>query len=490
MTEAYSRPVSLLRRLDRRCSGLFLVAMAFVLGGYAFLGKGYAYLGLPPIYAGEMLFAVGALVFVLAPKRWSVFHAWVALFIALACLHAALGYAEHGFPALRDAAAVGYAAFAVFVAAALRSRPDLWDRLLGSFTNFAWLYPLVAGALVWLSIVALETLPRVGDQGRPLLHLKPGDAGVLLCGCCVGLLALRTRVPVLQCVMVTATMLVLGLLNRASLLAFCIGIGVFVLLTVNLPPVRRGGIKLIAAAIVVLLVLAAMDIWITHPRHARIVEQSVSPVTLVAKLPLSFGRDKADGDDGSLRLIDRYMRVRNPEGANIARQLPGSTVSWRMNWWTSIVEQSLTADRWYTGHGLGFDLTEVEGAGEEFAPGLRHPHNIFMTHLGRMGLPGVVLWLGVLVAWVGIVGRAVVSAWRSKRPRWQALLAAILATWVAALVNACFDVYLEGPMGAVWFWCLSGVGLAAAEQYRRGEQAPVSWAGKRVLADASIFRSR
>lgn len=487
MTDSHSRHDSPLRRIDRQGSRAFLMAAAFVLGGYAFLGKGFAYLGLPPVYVGEMLFALGAVAYALAPKRWSVFHTAVALFIALACVHVAAGYAEHGFAALRDAAAVGYAAFAVFIAAALRSRPDAWERLLGSFTTFAWLYPLVAGVLVWLSVSALETLPRMGEEGRPLLHLKPGDAGVLLCGCCVGLLALRTRVPMPQCVMVTATMLVLGLLNRASLLAFCIGIGLFVLMTVNLPAVRRGWIRLIAAAAAVLLVLAVVNVWVTHPRHGRTVEQRVSPVTLIAKLPLSFGRENANA---SSRLIDRYVHVQDPEVAHVARQLPGSTVSWRMNWWTSIIEQSLAADRWYAGHGLGFDLTEVEGAGDEFAPGLRNPHNVFMTHLGRMGVPGVVMWLGVLAAWVGIVGRAVVSAWRAKRPRWQALLAAILSTWVAALVNASFDVYLEGPMGAVWFWCLSGVGVAAVELYRRGEKAPGAGEDERAFACASIFRFR
>jgi hypothetical protein len=34
------------------------------------------------------------------------------------------------------------------------------------------------------------------------------------------------------------------------------------------------------------------------------------------------------------------------------------------------------------------------------------------------------------------------------------------------MVNAAFDVFLEGPQGGVWFWCLIGFGIAALEAQR------------------------
>ncbi len=34
------------------------------------------------------------------------------------------------------------------------------------------------------------------------------------------------------------------------------------------------------------------------------------------------------------------------------------------------------------------------------------------------------------------------------------------------MVNATFDVYLEGPMGALWYWTVFGIGIAAAQIYR------------------------
>jgi hypothetical protein len=43
-----------------------------------------------------------------------------------------------------------------------------------------------------------------------------------------------------------------------------------------------------------------------------------------------------------------------------------------------------------------------------------------------------------------------------------AIVGWIFAYWLAALVNASFDVYLEGPQGGIWFWSVIGLGIAAA----------------------------
>ena len=42
-----------------------------------------------------------------------------------------------------------------------------------------------------------------------------------------------------------------------------------------------------------------------------------------------------------------------------------------------------------------------------------------------------------------------------------------LAYWMAFLVNATFDVYLEGPQGGIWFWCIVGFVIAMTEEQRR-----------------------
>ena len=43
---------------------------------------------------------------------------------------------------------------------------------------------------------------------------------------------------------------------------------------------------------------------------------------------------------------------------------------------------------------------------------------------------------------------------------------AFLPIAIAFMINAAFDVFLEGPMGGIWFWTIYGVGLAAMWLYK------------------------
>jgi len=98
---------------------------------------------------------------------------------------------------------------------------------------------------------------------------------------------------------------------------------------------------------------------------------------------------------------------------------------------------------------------------------LRAPHSAHMDVLARMGVPGLVIWAILQGAWGVGVFRAFLSARRNDDERWQGVLLFLLALWSAFLVNSSFDVFLEGPMGATWFWTIFGAGAAAAWLYRR-----------------------
>ncbi|HEY2759656.1 MAG TPA: hypothetical protein VGI75_02910, partial [Pirellulales bacterium] len=50
--------------------------------------------------------------------------------------------------------------------------------------------------------------------------------------------------------------------------------------------------------------------------------------------------------------------------------------------------------------------------------------------------------------------------------RWAGLFLFLFAYWAALLIQASFDVYLEGPVGGLWFWTITGVGIAAAWLHR------------------------
>jgi hypothetical protein len=75
-----------------------------------------------------------------------------------------------------------------------------------------------------------------------------------------------------------------------------------------------------------------------------------------------------------------------------------------------------------------------------------------MNILGRAGFPGLVLWLLFLLThgW-RLFSATFRQGYAGRTTIW------LLAYWVAFLFNAQVDVFLEGPMGGVWFWALVGM---------------------------------
>jgi hypothetical protein len=38
------------------------------------------------------------------------------------------------------------------------------------------------------------------------------------------------------------------------------------------------------------------------------------------------------------------------------------------------------------------------------------------------------------------------------------------------MTNAAFDVFIEGPMGGIWFWTIYGIGLASVWLYKHSPE--------------------
>lgn len=93
-----------------------------------------------------------------------------------------------------------------------------------------------------------------------------------------------------------------------------------------------------------------------------------------------------------------------------------------------------------------------------------------MTVLARSGVPGLMLWGLVRGGWFLMMFRAYRESGRDGYRDWQRVFLFVTAFSVAFLVDATFDVFLEGPMGGIWFWCLYGFGLGAVWQYRRARE--------------------
>jgi O-antigen ligase len=149
------------------------------------------------------------------------------------------------------------------------------------------------------------------------------------------------------------------------------------------------------------------------------------------------------------------------------------TRQWRLDWWDEIIGYTFGGDYFWTGKGYGINLANDDGFQVEEDESLRSPHNGHLTMLARGGVPGLFLWVLAQLSWaLGMLGGYQQSRLKGER-RWASLFLFLLAYWVAFMVNAGFDVALEGPMAGIWFWTIYGVGLAAMWIYRCHPEALV-----------------
>jgi hypothetical protein len=179
--------------------------------------------------------------------------------------------------------------------------------------------------------------------------------------------------------------------------------------------------------------------------------------------------------DAHFIISNRGREVSFEQFLNIASSLTSQanagdldeTKQWRLDWWSDIVDYTVFGENFWTGKGFGINLADDDGyQGTEWAGLLRSPHNAQMTMLARAGVPGLILWVLVQLSWAWSVLGAYLSSRARGHGRWADLFLFLLAYWLAFLVNGSFDVYLEGPMGGIWFWTVYGSGLGAIWIYR------------------------
>jgi O-antigen ligase len=138
------------------------------------------------------------------------------------------------------------------------------------------------------------------------------------------------------------------------------------------------------------------------------------------------------------------------------------TKEWRLQWWGDIFDYTFNGPYFWKGKGFGINLAEDDGyINDAESPPLRSPHNSHLTFLARAGVPGFALWILVQLSWAGGIFAAYLRSRMRQERDWEGLFLFLLAYWVAFMINASFDVVLEGPYGGIWFWTLYGVGLAA-----------------------------
>lgn len=426
-----------------RGADLYLAFLGVVLSGYALDGRGFAYLGVPPLFIGEVAMLLGLVVL------WRS-RGWIPLLRmppAMALLPlSAWGMvrtgpyvSEYGANALRDAAVWGYSAFSWIIAGILIAKPSRLTWLVRGYRRLA--RTLVLGlplvALVYRSM--WTSLPRWPGTVVPMIFLKEGDALVHFSGVLafwVSGFGGRVGWPWLSAL--AASVAVLGMVDRAGLISFM----AVMALCVTLWPRSTVPWRIIAMTCVAVLVLWVTDLRIDVPE----------------------GKNRQISFDQILRNVSSMVGDSDNEGLD-------GTKTWRLNWWTDIVDYTFNGRHFWTGKGFGVNLADDDGFQVLADGSLRTPHNVHLNFLARAGVPGLALWALAQGAWGCAILRAFLKSRRARDRDWLGLFLFLGCFWTACMINASFDVFLEGPVGGVWFWSIYGVGLAALSIHHRCPEA-------------------
>ena len=422
---------------------LFLQILGVVLVGYALLGRSFAGLGLPPVYVGELALIVGLLSVVAGRRHFHLVRTPAAYllvaFMTWGAVRTVPYLSTYGLDALRDAVVWGYGIFALLVASLLVRRnlvgriPEWYGRAL------PW---IIVCAPAWVILSEWTGLGRV--PGSPLVAPKAGDVAVHLGGAAAFLLAdVWTRPASDRAGLAWLTkwgaslallvgLVAMGSLTRGGLMAA----GAAILTVTVLLPSKAVG-KILVAGVTAALVAV---LWLGWGLSLQIREhRAISPEQIVRNLSSLGGSSGTDNLDGTRR--------------------------WRLAWWNSIVDYTVHGKYFWTGKGFGLNIAHDDRSVPAHSL-TRSPHNGHLTILARAGVPGAMLWGLLQLGFALTMLAGFIRAHQLGESLRASLFAWVLGYWLAFLVNATFDVYLEGPQGGIWFWCVVGFGFALLGEQR------------------------
>ncbi len=419
----------------------YMTFLGFVLLGYAVGGKGFAYWGAKPIFVGEIALAIGLLFLSLRLKvlqRLLTLNAFVPLMIFMAWgVCCTVPYIDqYGFDSLRDSVIYMYGLFALVVAGIFIDKPARLNRVIPWFRWLATIYLCVTPFHLAIEKTGIQLPPFPGSD-YPFVSVKGGDIAVHLVGAFICIAAFGGINPFLVYFIVPgcAGMCMIG---RAALVTLLGGWTVFLTLRPRTPRAWR----MLGMMMLGLVVLWAGEIKLGDKGETR----TVSAQYLFTALDSVF----------------------TSGGKNAA--LDG-TKEWRLSWWKEIRRYTWGDEHgagkyFWTGKGFGVNLSQDDGFIVDEG-GLRSPHNGHMSVLARMGVPGMTIWIILHGVWIVLMLRTFLKARKNKDWKWQALVASTMGYFAAFMINASFDVFIEGPMGGVWLWTLHGFGIALCYIYKR-----------------------
>jgi O-antigen ligase len=404
----------------------FFTFVAFILLGLGILGKPFAY-----TFVGDALLIVGLFVLLHSPGRKILVSqpilAPLCLFMFWGAARTMPYLSKYRLDAVRDAVIWGYGLWVFVVAGLLCASPQRLIWLIRKYSIFMWIFLFAIPPLYLAFRVLGPMLPQMPGAGVPIIHVKAGDVLVHLGGIIAFLM----------------------LFNQTSKLWLKIPL---IGLIVALEGTNRGGL--------VSLLAATFVAFIARPGSKVVWVLAISAAYGILMLWVTGLQIQAPGANRAISFDDLQNSAQSVtgHGNNGDRD---ATREWRLSWWKDIINYTIHGRYFWMGKGFGINLAlddgyDVTGSGE-----LRSPHNGHIMILARTGVPGASLWLLTQGCWLFSMIGAYRRSRRAADRRWSAVFAFLLAYWTGFMTNATFDVFLEGPMGGVWFWTVYGIGIAA-----------------------------
>ena len=111
----------------------------------------------------------------------------------------------------------------------------------------------------------------------------------------------------------------------------------------------------------------------------------------------------------------------------------------------------------------------AEYRGDNGTPGGRAGwrDRVAFSSSSKSDLPGAVAWVIMHATWLYCIWRAYLRAKRRRHEEaWAGVFLFLFSYYAAFIINGSFDVFIEGPMGGIWFWSIFGAGVGALWCYR------------------------
>ena len=403
---------------------LYLRAYSLVMTLYVFLNKGVAY-----TYLVEVLWLFGILLLLMDRKKveliWNRTTKLILFFIIISCIYILRGFAKYDIiDLIRDSFIFQYGWF-VFILFLFKDKLEqIWQTL---FFIYKWL-PFVAllNFILQYFVPFFETVAPFG--GIPILLYKNGDMGVqLLISTLLLLYSFENKTlkwRVLLSLVIALDFLILASYSRSGIVAFLASMLCFIYFNKDIQLQSR--VRLLIKYLPVILLI-------------------VTPIYINIKVAENF-QGRAVG----------LEQIKN----NFSSIVGGTTdatsennVVWRLVWWAKIIDYSFSSPNFFIGKGLGMNLATDDDI-ITLDDSLRSPHNFHLNIMSRFGVLLFIIWMYFLI-------KLLKPLFKKQLQGKRLLIGCIL---IAFLLNASFDVFLEGPMGAFPFWTWLGLYLLTEDQ--------------------------